>query len=41
MRSVRRQVEPAQHREFNVNKDSVKDLYAFPYLEHIKTIADS
>jgi len=41
IRSVPRRVEPAQHRECNANKDSVKDLDMFPYLEHIETIADS
>jgi hypothetical protein len=36
-----RRVEPAQYREFNTNKDSVKDLDAFSYLEHVEIFADS
>jgi hypothetical protein len=36
-----RRVVPAQHREFNANKDSVKHLEAFPYREHIENIPDS
>ena len=41
VRRAPRGVEPAQHRGFNANKDSLKDLDAFPYLEHVENIADS
>jgi hypothetical protein len=40
IRSVPRHVEPAQHREFNANKDSVQDLDVFPCVEHIAILAD-
>ena len=40
IRRAPRRVEPAQHRQLNVNKDSVEHLEAFPYLEHIENIAD-
>jgi protocatechuate 3,4-dioxygenase beta subunit len=39
--SVLRCFEPAQHRQFNVNNDSVKDLDMLPYLKHVENIADS
>jgi len=39
--SAPQRVEPAQHLEFAANKDSVKDLDVFPYLEQLETIADS
>jgi hypothetical protein len=41
IRSTPQRIEPLQCREFNANKDSVADLHAFPYLEHIENIADS
>jgi hypothetical protein len=40
IRSTPQRVEPAQHREINGYKDSVKDLHAFPYLNHVDNIAD-
>jgi len=36
--SALRRVDPAQRREFNAHKDSVKDLDAFLYLEHVENI---
>jgi len=41
IRSVPRHIEPAEHHEFNATKDSVNDLDAFPYLEHVENITDS
>jgi hypothetical protein len=41
VRSAARRIEPAPRREFNANKDSVKDLDAFPYLKHVENIVDS
>jgi len=34
-------VEPAPRREFNTDKESIKDVELFPYLEHVKTTADT
>jgi len=39
--SAPQRVEPAQPCKFNANKDSVQDLDAFPYLEHVENITDS
>jgi len=35
-----RHVEPSHWREFKANQDSVKDLDAFRYLEHVENITD-
>ena len=39
IRRARRCIEPALHCEFNATQDSVEDLDAFPYLEHLETVA--
>jgi hypothetical protein len=41
VRRAPQRVEPAQRREFNANKDSVKNLNAFPYHQHVEIIAGS
>jgi len=41
VRSAPRSVDPAQCREFNANKDSVKYLDLFPNRKHLEIIADS
>jgi hypothetical protein len=41
IRSTPRRVEPAEHREYSANKDSIEVLYAVPCLEHVENISDS
>jgi len=41
IRSAPRRVELAQRREFNGDKNSVKDFDPVPYLEYVEKIADS
>jgi len=41
IRSSPRCVEPAQHRVFNTNKNSLEDLDVLHYLEHLENVADS
>jgi len=40
IRNAPRCVAPVQHHEFNLNKDRLEDLDAFPYLEHGNNVTD-